>query len=119
MADPVADWLAACARLRAFATDRQLVLPGHKLPFTGLPDRLRQMIENHEGALDRLRAHLAERPRTAAECFPPLFKRKIDAGTYGLALVEAVAHLNHLFHRGEVRRERRGDGAWLWSLTRA
>ncbi len=118
MADPVADWLAACQRLQAFATDRQLVLPGHKLPFTGLPDRLRQMIENHEGALDRLRAHLAERPRTAAECFPPLFKRRIDAGTYGLALVEAVAHLNHLLHRGEVRRARRGDGAWLWFLTR-
>ena len=61
----------------------------------------------------RLRAHLAT-PRTAAECFGPLFKRRIDAGTYGLALVEAVAHLNHLHQAGEVTRARREDGAWLW-----
>jgi glyoxylase-like metal-dependent hydrolase (beta-lactamase superfamily II) len=116
-ADPVAEWLAACRKLQPFATEDQLVLPGHKLPFTGLPDRLRQMIDNHDGALDRLRGHLREAPRTAAECFAPLYKREIDAGTYGLALVEAVAHLNHLFARGDVTRERRADGAWLWSLA--
>jgi glyoxylase-like metal-dependent hydrolase (beta-lactamase superfamily II) len=117
MADPVADWIASCRRLAPFATEAQLVLPGHKLPFRGLPDRLRQMIENHEGALDRLRAHLSKAPRTAAECFPPLYKRTIDEGTYGLALVEAVAHLNHLLHAGEAVRTRRADGAWLWSLA--
>jgi glyoxylase-like metal-dependent hydrolase (beta-lactamase superfamily II) len=104
-ADPVADWIAACRRLQPFATEDQLVLPGHKLPFTGLPDRLRQMIDNHDGALDRLRGHLAKAPRTAAECFAPLYKREIDAGTYGLALVEAVGHLNHLLALGEVTRE--------------
>lgn len=117
MADPVADWIAACRKLQPFATDTQMVLPGHKLPFTGLPDRLRQMIDNHEGALDRLRAHLAEAPRTAAECFAPLYKREIDTGTYGLALVEAVAHLNHLLRRGDATRVKRADGAWLWSLA--
>ncbi len=54
-ADPLTEWLESCTRLAVFATDDQLVLPGHKLPFTGLPLRLRQMAENHEGALDRLR----------------------------------------------------------------
>jgi hypothetical protein len=52
----------------------------------------------------------------AADCFAPLFKRKIDQGTYGLALVEAVAHLNHLHHLGQVTRSRRADGAWLWQV---
>lgn len=117
-ADPVGEWLAACAALAPFATEGQLVLPGHKLPFTGLPDRMRQLIENHHGALDRLRQHLAKAPRTAAECFPPLFKRTITDGLYGLALVEAVGHLNHLLALGEVTRERRADGAWLWQLER-
>jgi glyoxylase-like metal-dependent hydrolase (beta-lactamase superfamily II) len=116
-ADPVGEWLAACAALQPHARPEHLVLPGHKLPFTGLPERLRQMIENHHGALDRLRAHLAFGPKTAAECFPPLFKRQIDAGTYGLALVEAVAHLNHLFATGAVTREKRADGAWLYRLV--
>ncbi len=112
-ADPVSDWLEACGRLAGLAREDHLVLSGHKLPFTGLPVRMRQLIENHHGALDRLRAHLAS-PKTAAECFPPLFKRRITEGTYGLALVEAVAHLNHLHHAGEVTRTRRADGAWLW-----
>lgn len=112
-ADPVADWMEACERLSQFARDDQLVLGGHKLPFTGLPMRIRQLIDNHHGALDRLLAHLSE-ARTAGDCFPPLFKRPIGKGEYGLALVEAIAHLNHLYHLGEVSRERRADGAWLW-----
>jgi len=113
-ADPVAAWLESCHRLSVFARDDQLVLPGHKLPFTGLPARLRQMADNHVEALARLRSWLAEAPRTANDCFAPLFGREIGAGEYGLALGEAVGHLNHLLHRGEVTREARADGAWLW-----
>ena len=113
LADPVADWLAACRSFQPHARPEHLVLPGHKTPFLGLPLRLRQMIENHEGALSRLREHLAERPRTAAECFPALFKREVGEAEYGLALVEAVAHLNHLLLRGEVMRDSH-DGVWHW-----
>lgn len=114
-ADPVADWLEACERLAQLARPDHLVLGGHKLPFTGLPTRMRQLIENHHGALGRLIAHLDE-PKTAGECFPPLFKRKIGKGEYGLALVEAIAHLNHLYHLGQITRQRREDGAWLWQI---
>ena len=114
-ADPVADWLAACDRLGRHATGAQLVLPGHKLPYRGLPLRMGQLVENHHGALDRLRRHL-ERPRSAGECFEPLFKRRIGAGEYGLALGEAMAHCLHLWHRGEAVRTHRGDGAWLWQV---
>ncbi len=113
LADPLADWMAACARLTPHATDRQLVLPGHKLPFRGLPHRMRQMVDNHHGALERLRAHLAQ-PRTACQCFVPLFGREIAGDAYGLAMVESIAHLNHLLKLGEVRRWRGADDAWLW-----
>ena len=112
-ADPVAEWLDSCRHLAAFATDRQLVLPGHKLPFTGLPARLDQKIENHLGALSRLHAHLAT-PQVATDCFVPLFKREIGPGVWGMALAETVAHLNHLLIRGQAARTRRDDGAWLW-----
>jgi glyoxylase-like metal-dependent hydrolase (beta-lactamase superfamily II) len=116
-ADPLGEWLTATARFQPFARAEQLVLPGHKLPFFGLPERLRQLLENHRGALARLERHLDTGPKTAAECFPPLYKRRIDAGTYGLALVEAVAHLNHLHRQGRVTRTRRADGAWLYRLA--
>ena len=114
-ADPLDDWMESCTRLQALAREEHLVLGGHKLPFTGLPTRMHQLIENHHGCLRRLRDHLAT-PKTAADCFPPLFKRKIDGGTYGLALVEAVAHLNHLYQTNEVSRSLREDGAWLWQM---
>jgi glyoxylase-like metal-dependent hydrolase (beta-lactamase superfamily II) len=102
-ADPLTDWIASCHQFQGFATEDQLVLPGHKLPYTGLPLRLEQMIDNHRIAIARLIDHLSE-PRTAADCFPPLFKRHIDEANFGLALVEAVAHLNHLWRQGLVTR---------------
>ncbi|MDU8943511.1 MBL fold metallo-hydrolase [Ovoidimarina sediminis] len=112
-ADPVADWIESCTRLSAFASDGQLVLPGHKMPFTGLPHRMWQLEENHHGALSRLRGFL-DTPRTAAECFQPLFLRRIGVAEYGLALVEAMAHCLHLWHQGEVDRTESEEGAWLW-----
>ncbi|MDX2483336.1 MAG: MBL fold metallo-hydrolase [Pseudodonghicola sp.] len=112
-ADPLADWLEACERLSLLARPDQLALGGHKLPFVGLPLRMRQLIENHHGALTRLLDHL-DTPKPAAACFAPLFKRKIDSGVYGLALVEAVAHVNHLYHTGQAVRTRGDDGTWLY-----
>ncbi|MEM9270641.1 MAG: MBL fold metallo-hydrolase, partial [Pseudomonadota bacterium] len=114
-ADPVGAWLEACARLREAATDSALCLPGHKLPFTGVATRLGQLIENHHQALARLRAHLSV-PRTAHECFQPLYRREIGAGEYGLALVEAVGHLNHLHAMGKTTRTRTEQGAWAFCL---
>ncbi len=112
-ADPVADWLTSCERFAPLARDDHLVLGGHKMPFTGLPLRISQMIDNHHGALARLMEHLTE-PRAAGDCFAPLFKRKIGSAEYGLALVEAVAHLNHLHHSGQVTRTMNENGAWVY-----
>jgi len=114
-ANPLADWLESCARFRDMATPEQLVLGGHKLPFTGAPLRLTQLIDNHHGCLDRLRTHLAE-PRSAGECFPPLFKRRIGEGEYGLALVEALAHCLYLWHAGDAAREIGPDGTWRFCM---
>jgi glyoxylase-like metal-dependent hydrolase (beta-lactamase superfamily II) len=112
-ADPLSEWLASCAAFQPYAKDSDLILPGHKLPFTGLPFRLIQMIDNHLSALDRLLDHLAT-PRTAIDCFPVLFKRPIGPAEEGLALVEAMAHLNCLLHRGQVSRSLAPSGAYLW-----
>nr|WP_328701214.1 MBL fold metallo-hydrolase [Arenibacterium arenosum] len=112
-ADPLEGWLEACERFQPMAREDHLVLGGHKLPFTGLPFRLQQLIENHHGALRRLTELLSE-PKPASACFTTLFKRRIGPGEYGLALVEAIAHVNHLYKQGRVSRTRRDDGAWLY-----
>lgn len=113
MADPVTDWIESCERFKTDATDDLLILGGHKIPYKGLPLRLHQMVENHHGALDRLLAHL-ETPKSGGECFAPLFKREIGEGEYGLALVESVAHLNHLYLAGQVTRDLHEDGAYRY-----
>ncbi|WOI55466.1 MBL fold metallo-hydrolase [Palleronia sp. LCG004] len=113
-ADPVGEWLASCERFLEIATANQLVLPGHKMPYRGLPLRLGQLIANHQGALERLLHHISE-PRTAGECFAPLFKRRIGSGEYGLALGEAAAHCRHLVHLGRATREMGSDGAWYYT----
>ena len=112
-ADPLTEWLNSCRSFMPHARSDQLVLPGHKLAFTGLPFRLTQMVENHESALSRLLDHLAM-PRTANQCFQPLFRREIGPSEHGLALVEAIAHLNCLLRRGLVFRSLSLDGAWVW-----
>ncbi|MEM6304550.1 MAG: MBL fold metallo-hydrolase [Pseudomonadota bacterium] len=114
MADPIGEWLEACERLAPLARADHLVLGGHKLPFTGLPRRMAQLIDNHHSALARLSDFIAE-PKAASECFAPLFKRRIGEGEYGLALVEAVAHLSHLHQTGAATRSLRdSDGAWVY-----
>ena len=112
-ANPLAEWLDSSRAFMPHASPDHLVLPGHKLPFTGLPFRLTQMIENHDSALDRLRAHLST-TKTAVQCFAPLFKREIGPNEHSLALVEAIAHLNYLLREGTVSRVLNADGAWLW-----
>ena len=71
-------------------------------------------VDQAADALARLSEFLASE-RTAAECFPALFKRTIGEGEYGLALGESYAHLNHLLLTGRATRQRRDDGAWLWN----
>lgn len=113
MADPVGEWLQSCERLLPLAREDQVALSGHKLPFTGLPHRLNQLIENHHHALDRLRDFL-DTPKTAADCFSPLFHRTIGEGEYGLALVEAYAHVSHLFQIGQATRTVGQNGEHLF-----
>jgi glyoxylase-like metal-dependent hydrolase (beta-lactamase superfamily II) len=112
-ADPLGEWLESCARFALLARADDLVLPGHRRPFRGLPARLAEMQAHHAAALDRLCAHL-ERPRSAVDCFPALFRREIGTPELGLAIAEALAHLNHLHRRGEITRSLRPDGTAEW-----
>lgn len=115
-ANPLGEWMYSCSRLQEFATDDLLALPGHKLPFTGIPLRLKQLIDNHSGALERLRQAL-KTPKTAGEVMFAIFKRDIGDGEYGLGLVEALAHCNYLWHEGEASRVLDGDGVYRFEIT--
>lgn len=115
-ADPVGEWLESCRRFQTVAEERHLLLPGHDRPFTGAPLRLRQLIENHTGALARIRREMT-RPVSAVDCFDAIYKRPISSGEFGLALAEAVGHLNHLWATGEARKRLFDDGVLRYELT--
>lgn len=117
--DPLADWLASCARIRALLPNDVLVLPAHQEPFYGLHARLTQMLRAHERALERLFRHLHE-PRRAVDCFSVLFKRSITGPHVMLAVGETLAHLNCLLGRRMIGVETDAAGvSWYRQLPGA
>lgn len=118
-ADPMADWLASIAKLKASVPDDVLVLPSHNDCFRGLHARLDRLEQGQQRGLERLRRALGE-PKRAVDAFSALFARPIaetDMSLMGLATGESLACLNYLMYRGEVNRELGDDGVWRYSLV--
>lgn len=109
-ADPLSDWLASCAKLRAALPADTLTLPAHNEPFIGLHERLNHLIVGHERGMDRLEKRLREGPRRVVDLFTALFARKISGDDFGMATGETLAHLNCLIGRGRVRKRTDATG---------
>ncbi len=101
--DPLADWIASCKKLRAALPNDVLVLPSHNEPFIGLHERLDNLIDGHERALQRVLHRLSQGPKRAVDLFVALFARRIGPELQGMATGEAIAHLNCLIGRGLAR----------------
>ncbi|HET6787145.1 MAG TPA: MBL fold metallo-hydrolase [Aquabacterium sp.] len=113
-ADALGLFLASIARFESLPADT-LVLPSHGHPFVGIHSRVQALRDHHEARLADIRAVLSHGPTTAAELLPVLFNRVLDQHQTSFAMGEAVAHINHLWHLGEVRRERDAQGVWRFS----
>ncbi len=90
-ANPLADWLGSCSRLKAKLPDDVLVLPSHQEPFYGLHHRLDELIISHETALERLQPYL-QKPRKAIDCITTMFGREISKSEMQFAIGETLAH---------------------------
>ena len=62
----------------------------------------RARVAGLRAALDRIEQGLRAGPRSVAGCFDLLYRRQIGKAEYGLALAEAVGHINHLHATGRV-----------------
>jgi glyoxylase-like metal-dependent hydrolase (beta-lactamase superfamily II) len=107
--DPLGRFLASLDRFAPLAANT-LVLPSHGLPFVGIQTRINQLRSHHAARLAEIEVAAAE-PVTAASIVPTLFRRELDPQQRLFAMGEAVAHLNHLWHRGRLRRLQT-DGVW-------
>ncbi len=106
--DPLARFLDSLAAFTALP-QQTLILPSHGLPFTGAALRVDQLHAHHAARLAELEA-AAERPRTAADLVPVLFRRELDMQQRFFAMGEAIAHLNYLWHAGRLARTITVDG---------
>jgi len=110
--DPLGRFLASIAAFDELPPDT-LVLPSHGLPFRGIALRVGQLQAHHAARLaeldDAIRA--VREPVSAAQMLPVLFRRELDLQQHFFAMGEAIAHLNHLWHRGRIRRTVATDGA--------
>jgi glyoxylase-like metal-dependent hydrolase (beta-lactamase superfamily II) len=108
--DPLKLFLRSIDRFLDVPPDT-LVLPSHGLPFRGAHERVRMLHEHHR---DRLRevAEACSAPVTAMDLLPVLFRRKLDMHQTFFAMGESIAHLNHLWHQGRLRRTRDEAGVY-------
>ena len=115
-ADPLPLFLASIERMRELPRDT-LVLPSHGKPFRGLHERVRQLVEHHDRHFDEVIAACRERPCSASDLLPVLFRRKLDLHQTTFAMGEAVAHLHALAGMGRLRGHLDGDGIRRFSVT--
>ena len=111
--DPLGRFLASLTAFERLPADT-LVLPSHGLPFRGGAARVAELRAHHVARLAELEDALrgSERPMSAGELVPVLFRRALDLQQRFFATGEAIAHLNHLWHAGRAQRHA-GDGGAL------
>jgi glyoxylase-like metal-dependent hydrolase (beta-lactamase superfamily II) len=108
-------FLSSIDRFLALPADT-LVLPSHGKPFTGLHTRIQQLHDHHRERLADVMVACAEKPCSAADVLPVLFKRPLDFHQITFALGEAVAHLHALWHGGKLRRQVDADGVYRFTI---
>ncbi|MBI1886389.1 MAG: MBL fold metallo-hydrolase [Chloroflexi bacterium] len=120
MGNPLADYLSSLREVREY--DVELVLPAHGDEFRGFRERIDELLGHHEERLAEIRSVLAKGLRTAYQIasrmswnaegswdeLPPFQRR--------MATTEALAHLELLHSRGEVRRSTAEGGVIRYSL---
>jgi glyoxylase-like metal-dependent hydrolase (beta-lactamase superfamily II) len=117
MANPLRDYLESLDSFRDVSPET-LVLPAHGLPYRGLHARIAALKDHHAERLERLATAMAERPLSAVDCFPLLFRREIGPNNIGLATGEALAHLHYLEAVGRAERKKDAHGVWRFALAR-
>jgi glyoxylase-like metal-dependent hydrolase (beta-lactamase superfamily II) len=93
-----------------------LALPSHGLPFMGIHDRVRALHAHHQDRLAEVLEACRAQPQSAADLLPVLFRRPLDIHQTTFAMGESVAHVNHLWLQGRLKRRRHDDGVWRFSV---
>lgn len=122
MGNPLADYLSSLREVRDY--DVELVLPAHGDEFHGFRERIDELLGHHDDRFDEIRAILANGPRSAYEVAGGMRWRaegrweEFPAFQRRMATTEALAHLELLHSRGELRRRTAEGGLVRYALVR-
>lgn len=109
--EPLSDYLASLDRLANRLPEDSLVLPSHKLPFTGVLTRVADLQQHHRDRLEILLNDMVPgAPRDAWSFLPVLFPRTLDDDHIMFALGESIAHLEHLVALGMLVKTNGSEG---------
>ena len=114
--NPLKLFLESIDKFRHLPPDT-LTLPSHGKPFTGLYQRIAQLRAHHRDRLAEVMAACAEKPCSAADVLPILFKRKLDLHQITFAMGESIAHLHALWYEDKLKRKRHADGVYRFEAA--
>jgi glyoxylase-like metal-dependent hydrolase (beta-lactamase superfamily II) len=113
--DPMGSYLESLDRVRDLAPE--LVLPGHGTPFCDGARRAEAIAAGKRRRLSQVRELVADRPRTVAELTADLFgSAQLTGSQRHFVTAEILAYLAFHEARRSLRRTRRPDGVFLWSV---
>jgi glyoxylase-like metal-dependent hydrolase (beta-lactamase superfamily II) len=112
--NPLALYLESLGRYESMPDDT-LALPSHGKPFRGVTTRIGQLRDHHRARLQEVRDACADKPCSAADIVPIMFKRKLDIHQMTFAFGEALAHLNLLWLDGTLKRQAGEDGVYRFA----
>jgi glyoxylase-like metal-dependent hydrolase (beta-lactamase superfamily II) len=97
---PLSRYLESLKGLRGLDTD--IVLPGHGPIFHDLDGRIDELLRHHEERLDIVRRVIEDDSKTPYEVSRMVFRGAVTLHQRCFALVEALAHLDHLVLEGRA-----------------
>ena len=116
--DPLGAYLRSLAALKQRLPAEVLALPGHNLPFVGLPTRIDELMPHHQMRCAAILNAVDAGQTTAIELVPVVFGRTIDdPHQMSFAFSETLAHVNYLVRLGELAI--RSGSAGAWTIKRA
>ena len=94
-----------------------LTLPSHGKPFRGLHTRIQQLHDHHRDRLAEVMEACLDKPCSAADILPIMFKRELDLHQTTFAMGEALAHLHLLWFEGKLQRRLCADGIYRFNAA--
>jgi glyoxylase-like metal-dependent hydrolase (beta-lactamase superfamily II) len=114
--NPLEDYLDSLRKVSKVPA--QIVLPGHREPFSDLLERTTEIIEHHQQRLAQILGLLEERAQNAAQIVEQLFMNRLkNDESRRMAVAEILSHLEYLRYEGQVKQETTKDGLILYEVV--